>query len=129
MTSAPEPAEMDIVTPGRSGWRNLSFVWLVPILALIVSLGVAWKTYSERGGLIEITFTTAAGVTPGETTIRFREVVIGTVETVGFTDDRYATDIHWVGGCNRLCCSLRAAVPATQSPDRVQCDALPTARA
>ncbi|MEF3048417.1 PqiB family protein [Pseudotabrizicola sp. L79] len=94
MTSAPEPAEMDIVTPGRSGWRNLSFVWLVPILALIVSLGVAWKTYSERGGLIEITFTTAAGVTPGETTIRFREVVIGTVETVGFTDDLTQVVVH-----------------------------------
>ena len=53
----------------------------MPILALAVSLGVAWRAYSDRGGLIEITFTNAAGVTPGETTIRFRDVVIGTVET------------------------------------------------
>lgn len=87
MTSAPEPAEMKVDAPSRSIWRNLSFVWLVPILALVVSMGVAWKAYSERGGLIEITFANAAGVTPGETTIRFRDVAIGTVETVSFSDD------------------------------------------
>ena len=87
MTLTPEPADMTVNSPRRSFWRNLSFVWLVPILALAVSLGVAWRAYSDRGGLIEITFTNAAGVTPGETTIRFRDVVIGTVESVDFTDD------------------------------------------
>lgn len=87
MTSAPEPTEMKIESADRSILRNLSFVWLVPILALVVSLGVAWKAFSERGGLIEITFANAAGVTPGETTLRFRDVIIGTVETVSFTDD------------------------------------------
>lgn len=87
MTSSPEPAEMRIDPPGRSFWRNLSFVWLVPILAIMVSLGVAWKAYSERGVLIEILFTGAEGVTPGETTVRFRDVIIGTVETVAFTAD------------------------------------------
>lgn len=87
MTSSPEPAEMRIDPPGRSFWRNLSFVWLVPILAIVVSLGVAWKAYSERGVLVEILFTNAEGVTPGETTVRFRDVIIGTVETVAFTAD------------------------------------------
>lgn len=83
----PRPAELDIAPARSSPWRNLSFVWLVPILALAVSLGVAWKAYSERGVLIEITFQNASGVTPGETTIRYRDVVIGTVEEVGFTAD------------------------------------------
>ena len=87
MTSDPEPADMTVDSPKRSFWRNLSFVWLVPILALAVSLGVAWRAYSDRGGLVHITFTNAAGVTPGETTIRFRDVVIGTVESVDFSDD------------------------------------------
>lgn len=87
MTPTPEPAEMKVESVKASFWRNLSFVWLVPILALVVSLGIAWKAYSERGGLIEITFSNAAGVTAGETTIRFRDVVIGTVESLAFTDD------------------------------------------
>lgn len=81
------PAELDVSPARRSPWRNLSLVWLVPILALAVSLGVAWQTFAERGELIEISFLNAAGVTPGETTIRYRDVAIGTVERVGFTAD------------------------------------------
>lgn len=83
----PRPAEFDIEPPKPSFWRNLSFVWLVPILALAVSLGIAWRAYSERGVLVEITFLNASGVTPGETTVRYRDVVIGTVEDVNFSID------------------------------------------
>jgi paraquat-inducible protein B len=78
---------MRIDPPKRSFWRNLSLVWLVPILALIVSLGIAWQTYAARGVTIEISFLNASGVRPGETTIRYRDVVIGAVEDVRFTPD------------------------------------------
>ncbi len=83
----PDPAELEISAAKPSFWRNLSFVWLVPILALVVSLGLAWKNFADRGVLIEITFVNASGVTPGETTLRYRDVVIGTVEQVTFTED------------------------------------------
>lgn len=82
-----DPPELEIDPPRRSPWRNLSLVWLVPVLALVVSLGIAWKNYSDRGTLVTITFSTAAGVLPGETTLKYREVVIGTVENVQFTAD------------------------------------------
>jgi paraquat-inducible protein B len=85
--SQQEPAAMRIDPPKRAFWRNLSMVWLVPIVALAVSLGIAWQTYAARGVQIEITFQNASGVTPGETTIRYRDVVIGTVEDVHFTPD------------------------------------------
>ena len=86
-SSGPTPAQMRIDPPKRSFWRNLSLVWLVPILALIVSLGIAWQTYAERGVTVEISFLNASGVRPGETTIRYRDVVIGAVEDVRFTSD------------------------------------------
>jgi paraquat-inducible protein B len=84
-TSTLSPMRID--PPKRSFWRNLSLVWLVPILALIVSLGIAWQTYAARGVTIEISFLNASGVRPGETTIRYRDVVIGAVEDVRFTPD------------------------------------------
>ncbi|MBI1417308.1 MAG: MCE family protein [Limimaricola sp.] len=83
----PTPAELEISQARPSFWRNLSIVWLVPVLALVIALGVAWKGYSDRGTLIHITFENAAGVTPNETTLRFRDVVIGTVESVNFSPD------------------------------------------
>ncbi|MDX5401137.1 MAG: MlaD family protein [Rhodobacterales bacterium] len=82
-----QPAEMRIDPPRRSFWRNLSVVWLVPVVALIISLGIAWQTYSGRGVQIQIAFQNASGVVAGETTIRYRDVVIGVVEDVNFTPD------------------------------------------
>ncbi|MGR3703333.1 MAG: PqiB family protein [Paracoccaceae bacterium] len=82
-----EPADMRIDPPKRAFWRNLSVIWLVPIVALVISLGIAWQTYAARGVQIQITFQNASGVTPGETTIRYRDVIIGTVEDVSFTPD------------------------------------------
>ncbi|MEK0164609.1 MlaD family protein [Phaeobacter sp. JH20_36] len=85
--STPEPAPMTIAAQRVSPWRNLSLVWLVPLAALAVSLGVAWKAYSDRGVLIRITFENASGIVANETTVRYRDVVIGQVEDVGFAED------------------------------------------
>lgn len=85
-----QPPFPEVEPPSRSILRNLSLVWLVPILALAVALGIAWQAYSERGTLIEIRFENAAGVAAGDTTIRYRDVVIGEVEDVHFTPDLQA---------------------------------------
>lgn len=85
--STPEPAPMTLSAQRLSPWRNLSLVWLVPLAALAVSLGVAWKAYSDRGVLIRITFENASGIAANETTVRYRDVVIGRVEDVGFAED------------------------------------------
>ncbi|WP_146347777.1 MlaD family protein [Phaeobacter marinintestinus] len=87
MTDPAEPAKLDVRPPTTSWWRNLSVVWLVPILALIVSLGIAWRSYSDRGVLIHISFANAAGVKEGETTLHYRDVTIGHVEKLAFSDD------------------------------------------
>ncbi|MBN8294315.1 MCE family protein [Rhodobacter sp. NTK016B] len=81
------PSDMEITPPRRSFWRNLSPVWLVPVLAVAVSLGIAWQSFADRGTLIEISFENAAGVAAGTTEIRYRDVAIGMVETVNFTPD------------------------------------------
>ncbi len=85
--SDPTPADMNVDPPKKSFLRNLSFVWLVPLLALGVSLGIAWQSFADRGELIEVAFENASGVTAGETTLRYREVVVGTVEDVRFSSD------------------------------------------
>lgn len=79
----PEPA----TDRPRSPWRNLSPVWLVPVAAVVISLAIAWTSFANRGTVINIRFQTAADVVPGETAVKFRDVVIGTVERVHFTPD------------------------------------------
>lgn len=78
---------MNVTPPRKSFLRNLSIVWLVPLLALAASLGIAWQNYADRGTLVTISFGNASGIVGGETTLRYRDVVVGQVEDVRFTDD------------------------------------------
>ena len=66
---------------------RLSAVWIVPFLALIISLGIAWKSFSDRGTLINITFDNASGLEPGQSMLKYRDVAVGKVEKVGFTEN------------------------------------------
>lgn len=79
--------DIDIVSARRSIWDRVSIVWLVPIAALIIALGVAWQSFNEQGPLIEVVFDDSAGVARNETELRFRNVSIGVVEEVNFTED------------------------------------------
>lgn len=67
-------------------WRP-SLVWLAPLIALAISLGIAWKTYIDKGPLIEVILSDAAGIEAGKTALKHKNVEIGIVENVGFTDD------------------------------------------
>ena len=80
----PEPRSEPL---GRSLLERFSIVWVVPLGALLISLGIAWQSYSERGPLISIAFQNASGVQAGETELRYREVTVGLVEDVRFSDD------------------------------------------
>jgi len=67
--------------------RGFSLVWLVPLLALLLTIGVAWKTRADRGPVIEIVLNNATGVEAGKTKVKRRDVEVGVVEQVGFTED------------------------------------------
>lgn len=69
----------------KSLLERVSVVWIVPLLALAIVFGVAWQSYVDRGPVIRITFDSAAGVRAGETELRYRDVTVGLVESVGFT--------------------------------------------
>lgn len=75
------------VQPERRGIMDrISIVWIVPLAALVVVLVIAWRSYAERGPVIEISFENAAGVKEGSTELRYRDVAIGLVEEVSFTE-------------------------------------------
>lgn len=70
----------------RAFWERMSLVWLVPLAALAVSLWVAWQSYADRGPLIEIVFEQATGIRAGETELKYRDVTVGLVEDIGFSE-------------------------------------------
>ncbi len=82
-----KPAETARKPAARAARAGVSMVWLVPIIALIVTLGVGWNMIASRGTLISVAFKDATGITPGETALKFREITVGKVESVRFTED------------------------------------------
>lgn len=79
--------ELTVTPEKRSLWDRVSVVWLVPLIALVVALSVAWQSYNDRGPVIEIIFDSAAGISKEETELRFRDIAVGVVEDVHFTPD------------------------------------------
>ena len=84
MSDLPTP---ELKPAPKSLMERVSIVWLVPIGALVIALGVAWQNYSDRGPVIRIAFENAAGVQAGQTELRYRDVAVGLVEGVGFGPD------------------------------------------
>lgn len=69
--------------------RNRSFspIWIIPILAALLGLWLAFKYYSSQGPAITVRFETAEGIVEGKTPVLCKSVSIGTVGKVRLTKD------------------------------------------
>ena len=72
----------------RTRRARLSLVWLVPLLALAIGAWLVARAVLQAGPRIEIEFHTAEGLEAGKTEVRYKEVVIGRVDSVTLRDDR-----------------------------------------
>jgi paraquat-inducible protein B len=78
----PLPPEVAKLPVAQTKTRHVSLVWVIPVVAAVIAVFLAWRTLSDRGPLIAITFTTAEGLTPGQTKVEHRAVAVGTVESI-----------------------------------------------
>lgn len=62
--------------------RGISIVWVIPIVAAIIGAWVAYKSFSETGPLITITFENAEGLQEGKTKVRYKDVEVGLVQSI-----------------------------------------------
>ena len=67
---------------------RLSLVWLVPLVALAIGASLMVRSYLGTGPRIEIDFRTAEGLEPGKTEVRYKEVVVGRVQSVHLRENR-----------------------------------------
>ena len=67
--------------------RRLNLVWLVPLLALIITAILLWHNTLDKGPRVELTLTSAEGVEQGKTLVKVRSVTVGRVIEVKLSDD------------------------------------------
>ena len=67
--------------------RRLSIVWIIPIVAALVAIGIAVQRVRSEGPTITIIFGAAQGIEAGKTFIKYKDVNIGQVRAVQLTED------------------------------------------
>lgn len=70
----------------RRDWLP-SLIWLIPIVAALVGVGLVVKILRERGPEIVVTFKNAEGLEAGKTAVRYKDVQIGTVQQIRLAAD------------------------------------------
>jgi len=67
--------------------RQISAVWIIPLIAVLIGGWLVYKTVSEQGPEITLTFETATGLEAGKTEVKYKDVTVGTIERVELDPD------------------------------------------
>lgn len=65
---------------------SISLIWLVPLIAAIIGIGLAVKAIVEKGPTVTIDFASAEGLEAGKTRIKYKDVEVGRVATIQLAD-------------------------------------------
>lgn len=82
--STPRPSP---VTASVRHRRRIPLVWIVPLLTALIAAWLAWDTFSKRGPTITVSFDSAVGLTAGQSQLKYRDVVMGTVKSITVPPD------------------------------------------
>ncbi len=64
----------------------IPIIWLIPLVAVLIGGWLIYKTISESGPRITITFKDASGLEAGKTKIKYKSVTLGQVEKIAIKD-------------------------------------------
>ncbi len=67
--------------------HQISIVWFVPLVALLIGGWLVFKTLSEQGPTITVSFKSAEGLEAGKTKIKYKNVELGQVTQIRLTPD------------------------------------------
>src|SRR6185369_9800654 len=73
--------------------RRFPVIWLIPIIAVAIGAWLTWDTMSKKGPTITVLFETAEGLQAGQSQLRFKDIVFGTVEGFALTPDNTHVEV------------------------------------
>jgi paraquat-inducible protein B len=66
----------------------ISLIWIVPLLAVLIGIGLAVHAVLQRGPMIELQFASADGLEANKTKLKYKDVAVGTVTAIALAGDR-----------------------------------------
>ena len=87
MADANDLNELPQATVVRRKRMRVSAVWIIPILAAVVAVGIVVQRVLSEGPSIYIIFKSAQGIEAGKTVIKYKDVNIGQVTAVELSEN------------------------------------------
>ena len=87
MAEPPIVENLPQATVARPKRTRISIIWIIPILAALVAIGIAIQRIRSEGPTITIIFNAAEGIEAGKTFVKYKDVIIGRVTQVQLTND------------------------------------------
>jgi len=67
--------------------RRISVIWIIPLVAVAIGAWLAWDTWSKQGPTIRISFDSGEGLQAGQSQLKFKDIVFGTVKSLELAPD------------------------------------------
>jgi paraquat-inducible protein B len=81
-SDSPEEPPEGVVERGRS----FSPIWLIPIIVALVGVSLVYDAVKDRGVAVTLLFDSADGLVAGKSMIKYRDIEIGSVDTILLRD-------------------------------------------
>ena len=85
MSNLAEPPVLARASTRRS--RRVSVIWVIPLVAVAIGGWLAWDTLSKEGPTIRISFDSGEGLQAGQSQLKFKDIVFGTVKSLELSPD------------------------------------------
>jgi paraquat-inducible protein B len=86
MTNLAEQRTLPQATTRRG--RRFSIIWIVPLVAVAIGAWLAWDTLSKEGPTIKISFESGEGLQAGQSQLKYKDIVFGTVKSLELSPDQ-----------------------------------------
>src|SRR6266436_1198674 len=83
---ADQRAAIPHATARRS--RRISVIWIIPLVAVAIGAWLAWDTLSKKGPTIKISFDSGEGLQAGQSQLKYKDIVFGTVKSLALSPDQ-----------------------------------------
>ncbi len=83
-----------LARPKVNSQRSFSPIWILPIVALLIGLGLIFESYLNAGIMITLKVRTAEGIEVGKTKVFYKGITTGVVKSYEVADDLQHVILH-----------------------------------
>ncbi len=90
----PDINSVPLARPKVNSRRSFSPIWILPIVALLIGLGLIFESYLNAGIMITLKVRTAEGIEVGKTKVFYKGITTGVVKSYEVADDLQHVILH-----------------------------------